>query len=170
MIETRWSIFPSKSVVYNPATLCNHSTTAHQCAWYECHHITNLWTQTKIYIFVIILFPLGLDVSILREYEIITDCCWIPLLTTSLRTPDPIFWYHHQIFLFILWYVVPTMILGTNSCPSPFQRKKKPQSPFQLAGIGKNFLSKRLWPLTWPHQGAILENNGPFQISNRPQL
>jgi hypothetical protein len=44
-------------------------------------------------------------------------------------------------------------------------------------GIGKNFLSKRLWPLTWPHQGAILENNvpfqicnGPFQISNGPQI
>jgi hypothetical protein len=34
----------------------------------------------------------------------------------------------------------------------------------------KNFLSKRLWPLIWPHQGAILENNVPFQISNGPQL
>jgi predicted TIM-barrel fold metal-dependent hydrolase len=31
-------------------------------------------------------------------------------------------------------------------------------------------LSKRLWPFTWPHQGAILENNVPFQISNGPQL
>jgi hypothetical protein len=34
----------------------------------------------------------------------------------------------------------------------------------------KDFYSKRLWPLTWPHQGAILENNVPFQISNGPQL
>ena len=29
-------------------------------------------------------------------------------------------------------------------------------------------MSKRLWPLTWPHQGAILENNVPFQICNGP--
>jgi hypothetical protein len=41
---------------------------------------------------------------------------------------------------------------------------------YSVAGIGKNFLSRRLWPLTWPHQGAILENNVPFQISNVPQL
>ena len=48
---------------------------------------------------------------------------------------------------------------------------------YTLSGIGKTFMSKRLWPLTWPHQGAILENNvpfqiynGPFQISNGPQL
>ena len=45
--------------------------------------------------------------------------------------------------------------------------------PCYNPGVGKNFLSKRLWP----HQGAILENNvpfkicnGPFQISNGPQL
>jgi hypothetical protein len=25
-------------------------------------------------------------------------------------------------------------------------------------------------PLTWPHQGAVLQNNVPFQISNGPQL
>ena len=38
--------------------------------------------------------------------------------------------------------------------------------PCYNPGVGKNFLSKRLWP----HQGAILENNVPFQISNGPQL
>ena len=43
-------------------------------------------------------------------------------------------------------------------------------------GLGR-ICCQRDWPLTWPHQGAILENivpfqicNGPFQISNRPQL
>jgi hypothetical protein len=39
------------------------------------------------------------------------------------------------------------------------------------------FFMIHIWALTWPHQGAILENNvpfqicnGPFQISNEPQL
>jgi hypothetical protein len=44
------------------------------------------------------------------------------------------------------------------------------QNCIWVTGIGKNFLSKRLWPFTWPHQGAILENNVPFQIGNGPQL
>ena len=29
---------------------------------------------------------------------------------------------------------------------------------------------QRDWLLTWPHQGAVLQNNVPFQISNGPQL
>ena len=46
----------------------------------------------------------------------------------------------------------------------------------QWWGLGRIFC-QRDWLLTWPHQGAILENNvsfqicnGPFQISNGPQL
>ena len=32
------------------------------------------------------------------------------------------------------------------------------------------FVKETMAPYFWPHQGAILENNVPFQISNRPQL
>ena len=40
---------------------------------------------------------------------------------------------------------------------------------YGLQGLGRIFC-QRDWPFTWTHQGAILENNVPFQISNGPQL